>query len=190
MSKFKDFFSIPTEGIFTFFEDKYPEQFAELFHKTAEQMNVLVHAKYGERTMAGYVRPDNWETLIDTTICFNVENWLRVRKLMTEEYNPLQPFSKTTVRTGETSDNWESEKEKLSGKKSFNQPEFAFDQTEQNTDTKKQTRQDDWKETVESSDSKHTVAGTMRSEIELRKYEQQSAIVKRLVDELTLSIYE
>lgn len=189
--KFNELFTYEN-GIFTLFDKEYPQDFALLFGGglNAVQLNIMAVSRFGHRTLAHYVKEDTWEVLVSTYISTKMQDWLRTMEAMTAKYDVLQPYKETKSRTFSTTEDTDTSDEKLSGKKPFNEPDFSFDGKEQKTGSRSQNRTDtDETETVKSG-ARYTVAEYIREEIEVRRYNYQQDIIKQIVDEITVSVYE
>lgn len=188
--KFKELFT-GADGIFTVFEQKFPDEFSTIFGElTPQNLNILALGMYGNKVLFDYITEATWRDFVEPVISINLFNWVRLSEAMTAEYDVTMSYRSQHTKTGTESVEQENSTENLSATKPFNNENFDDGQRQQRTGKKSEDRTYNLTDTTTRSLGGKTVGEALEKEIEIRRYNLQRQIMSEIVSELTLSVYD
>lgn len=188
--KFKELFT-GTDGIFTVFEQSFPDAFNKIFGGIApQQLNTYVLGVCGNKVLCDYITADSWRSFVETTINMNLFNWERQTDAIKSEYNVALGDSVERKKTGtEGATNNETDTN-LYAKKPFNNENF--DDSERQSRAKQRGEERTYNLT--ETETKHLNGGyvteNVKREIAMRRLNLQRQIMLDIVNDITLSVYE
>lgn len=188
--KFKELFT-GTDGIFTVFEQSFPDAFNKIFGGIApRQLNTYVLGVCGNKVLCDYITADSWRTFVETTINMNLFNWERQTDAIKSEYNVALGDSVERKKTGTEGANNNETDTNLYAKKPFNNE--TFDDSERQARTKQRSEERTYNLT--ETETKHLNGGyvteNVKREIAMRRLNLQRQIMLDIVNDITLSVYE
>lgn len=188
--KFKELFT-GTDGIFTVFEQSFPDAFNKIFGGIApRQLNTYVLGVCGNKVLCDYITADSWRTFVETTINMNLFNWERQTDAIKSEYNVALGDSVERKKTGTEGANNNETDTNLYAKKPFNNE--TFDDSERQARTKQRGEERTYNLT--ETETKHLNGGyvteNVKREIAMRRLNLQRQIMLDIVNDITLSVYE
>ena len=188
--KFKELFT-GTDGIFTVFEQTFPDAFKQIFGEIApRQLNAYVLGACGNKVLCDYITADSWKSFVETTINMNLFNWERQTDAIKSEYNVAFGDSVERKKTGTEGADTNETDTNLYAKKPFNNENF--DDSERQSRAKQRGEERTYNLT--ETETKHLNGGyvteNIRKEIALRRLNLQRQIMLDIVNDITLSIYE
>ena len=188
--KFKELFT-GTDGIFTVFEQSFPDAFKKIFGEIApRQLNTYVLEVCGNKVLCDYITADSWRTFVETTINMNLFNWERQTDAIKSEYNVALGDSVERKKTGTEGADTNETDTNLYAKKPFNNENF--DDSERQARTKQRGEERTYNLT--ETETKHLNGGyvteNVKREIAMRRFNLQRQIMLDIVNDITLSVYE
>ena len=188
--KFKELFT-GTDGIFTVFEQTFPDAFKKIFGEIApRQLNTYVLGVCGNKVLCDYITADSWRTFVETTINMNLFNWERQTDAIKSEYNVALGDSVERKKTGTEGADTNETDTNLYAKKPFNNENF--DDSERQARTKQRGEERTYNLT--ETETKHLNGGyvteNVKREIAMRRLNLQRQIMLDIVNDITLSVYE
>ena len=188
--KFKELFT-GTDGIFTVFEQTFPDAFKKIFGEIApRQLNTYVLGVCGNKVLCDYITADSWRSFVETTINMNLFNWERQTDAIKSEYNVALGDSVERKKTGTEGANNNETDTNLYAKKPFNNE--TFDDSERQARTKQRGEERTYNLT--ETETKHLNGGyvteNVKREIAMRRLNLQRQIMLDIVNDITLSVYE
>lgn len=189
--KFNELFTTPTTGIFTVFSTDYPDEFKTLFGRlTAYNLNQRAIQRYGNRTLASYVNDTNYMDIVKTCIELNSYAWIKSKEALTTSGYNLTGHTITRSKTGGETFNRNDNGTNTTAKKPFNESTFNDEEKDARVNDTKESREYNLTDSANYADNGRTVIDSIQKEINLRKIRLQERIIRELVNELTLTIYE
>lgn len=188
--KFKELFT-GTDGIFTVFEQSFPDAFNKIFGGIApRQLNTYVLGVCGNKVLCDYITADSWRTFVETTISMNLFNWQRQTDAIKAEYNVALGDSVERKKTGTEGADTNETDTNLYAKKPFNNE--TFDDSERQARTKQRGEQRNYNltETETKRLNGGYVTENVKREIAMRRLNLQRQIMLDIVNDITLSVYE
>lgn len=188
--KFKELFT-GTDGIFTVFEQTFPDAFKHIFGEIApRQLNAYVLGVCGNKVLCDYITADSWRSFVETTINMNLFNWQRQTDAIKSEYNVALGDSVERKKTGTEGADTNETDTNLYAKKPFNNENF--DDSERQARTKQRGEERTYNLT--ETETKHLNGGyvteNVKREIAMRRLNLQRQIMLDIVNDITLSVYE
>ena len=188
--KFKELFT-GTDGIFTVFEQSFPDDFNKIFGGIApRQLNTYVLGVCGNKVLCDYITADSWRTFVETTINMNLFNWKRQTDAIKSEYNVALGDSVERKKTGTEGADTNETDTNLYAKKPFNNENF--DDSERQSRAKQ--RGEDKTYNLTETETKHLNGGyvteNVKREIAMRLLNLQRQLMLDIVNDITLSVYE
>ena len=188
--KFKELFT-GTDGIFTVFEQSFPDAFNKIFGGIApRQLNAYVLGACGNKVLCDYITADSWQSFVETTINMNLFNWERQIDAIKSEYNVALGDSVERKKTGTEGADTNETDTNLYAKKPFNNE--TFDDSERQARTKERGEERTYNLT--ETETKHLNGGyvteNVKREIAMRRLNLQRQIMLDIVNDITLSVYE
>lgn len=188
--KFSELFPSVSDGIFTVFGSEYATEFEAIFEGIdATDLNRVALALYGNKVVLGYVTAENWEMIIKTMIALHISGWEKAYETLQEEYSAITPVSRTKTKTGTQVDDIDDSNTNLSGNKPFN--EDTFKDTERQTQDKSRDATTTYNITeAVTASGPGAIQDSINKELALRMKSLQQQIMRSLVSEITLEVYE
>ena len=188
--KFKELFT-GTDGIFTVFEQSFPDAYQKIFGGIApRQLNNYVLGLCGNKVLCDYITADSWRTFVETTINMNLFNWERQTDAIKSEYNVALGDSVERKKTGTEGADTNETDTNLYAKKPFNNENF--DDSERQSRAKQ--RGDERTYNITETETKHLNGGyvteNVKREIVMRMLNLQRKIMLDIANDITLSVYE
>lgn len=188
--KFKELFT-GTDGIFTVFEQSFPDAFNKIFGGIApQQLNAYVLGACGNKVLCDYITADSWRSFVETTINMNLFNWERQTDAIKSQYNVALGDSVERKKTGTEGANNNETDTNLYAKKPFNNE--TFDDSERQSRAKQRSEERTYNLT--ETETKHLNGGyvteNVKREIAMRRLNLQRQIMLDIVNDITLSVYE
>lgn len=188
--KFKELFT-GTDGIFTVFEQTFPDAFKQIFGEIApRQLNAYVLGACGNKVLCDYITADSWRSFVETTINMNLFNWQRQTDAIKSEYNVALGDSVERKKTGTEGADTNETDTNLYAKKPFNNENF--DDSERQSRAKQRGEERTYNLT--ETETKHLNGGyvteNVKREIAMRRLNLQRQIMLDIVNDITLSVYE
>ena len=188
--KFKELFT-GTDGIFTVFEQSFPDAYQKIFGVTTSQdLNIYVLGMCGNKVLCDYITADSWRTFVETTIQMNLFNWVRQSEVLNAEYDVTLGDSVERKKTGTEGANTNETDTNLYAKKPFNNENF--DDSERQSRAKQRGEERTYNLT--ETETHHLNGGyateNIRKEIALRRLNLQRQIMSDIAGDITLSVYE
>lgn len=169
-------------GIMSIFNTYYPTQFAAIFeNQTPLNLDMYIYDFYGERILRNIVTLSNFDGLIKCFVGINVERWQRYITIINKMYNTAN-YKEIRQKSGTLET--ENENTRLTAEKAFNDNEFINDNKDTDNGIKLDTY--DLTETIEKTDN---ILQNSQNFLEFRKRNNIFAIIKEIVDYITLKIY-
>lgn len=188
--KFKELFT-GTDGIFTVFEQTFPDAYQQIFVGSAPQdLNIYVLGMCGNKVLCDYITADSWRTFVETTIKMNLFNWLRQSAVLNAEYDVTLGDSVERKKTGTEGFNTNETDTNLYAKKPFNNENFDDSERQANTKQRGEERTYNLTETETKHLNGGYVTENIKRELELRRLNLQRQIMSDIVNDITLSVYE
>ena len=188
--KFKELFT-GTDGIFTVFEQSFPDAYQKIFGGTTSQdLNIYVLGMCGNKVLCDYITADSWRTFVETTIQMNLFNWVRQSEVLNAAYDVTLGDSVERKKTGTEGFNTNETDTNLYAKKPFNNENF--DDSERQSRAKQRGEERTYNLT--ETETHHLNGGyateNIRKEIALRRLNLQRQIMSDIAGDITLSVYE
>lgn len=188
--KFKELFT-GTDGIFTVFEQSFPDAYQKIFGGTTSQdLNIYVLGMCGNKVLCDYITADSWRTFVETTIQMNLFNWVRQSEVLNAAYDVTLGDSVERKKTGTEGANTNETDTNLYAKKPFNNENF--DDSERQSRAKQRGEERTYNLT--ETETHHLNGGyateNIRKEIALRRLNLQRQIMSDIAGDITLSVYE
>lgn len=188
--KFKELFT-GADGIFTVFEQSFPDDFAKVFGETTPQnLNILALGMYGNKVLFDYITEDSWKTYVETVIATRLLNWVRLSDALTAEYDITTSYRSEHTKTGTEGVKSDNSSEIFNASKPFNNEDFDNKERQQRNGEKSEDRTYNLTDTTTRSVGGGSVAESLKKEIEIRHYNLQKQVMSEIVSELTLSVYD
>ena len=188
--KFKELFT-GTDGIFTVFEQSFPDAYQKIFGGTTSQdLNIYVLGMCGNKVLCDYITADSWRTFVETTIQMNLFNWVRQSEVLNAAYDVTLGDSVERKKTGTEGFDTNETDTNLYAKKPFNNENF--DDSERQSRAKQRGEERTYNLT--ETETHHLNGGyateNIRKEIALRRLNLQRQIMSDIAGDITLSVYE
>lgn len=193
MEKVKEYIT-SEKGFFKSFQASRGEDYTALLgNYNPKDLDLTLLILGGERYASPLIKRDNLEDVVTFILLNNLERWLKLKEILSLNYNVLNPYEhkKTTTqeKTGENINTFqESEKTAVHTFDSSEAIDKNLDTTE-NTD--KTTESENLKVVVETSGNNGNIPITqlINEEMKLRQTQLINVVVKDVLKEISLEIY-
>lgn len=201
MQKVKDI--LTTEN--SFFEvmlDEHADLYEELFNSVngvhventaADELDMMLLVNCGERYAAPLLVHHEMSKVVNFIVKKYGENWKRVKKAMTAEYDVLKPYNVESVTTGEktATNDTSSQSTDKTGVTTFDNEVATDNKVDTNENTVNIEQGENSKTTVVHSGNNGNIqiSSLIMNEIEVRKTSFISIVVNDIQSQVTLDIY-
>lgn len=194
MKKVKDFIEM-TEGLFyTFYQisqNDYIELFGDMPPDSLDfDFYNMCSQRYASPLLAN---SENNEQVVKILLMKYLEQWKRIKTVLTAEYDALTPYYKETTRNEDktgvsTSETSGKDKNSIYG---FNSDEASGKDESENENSNSTNSQDSTvlTEVTQGNNGNQTQADIIAKELEIRKMSFYNVVLNDCKEQLTLSIY-
>lgn len=189
--KLNEFFNTDRAIFTNVFEPNFPELYQTIFGTIDPNLlDSTLLMRYGNRTLALTFNNDNYKALINSVITINGDSWEKQAQAFNVSYNVAQGASVESEKTisGTTDDNSTGVDENQDI--TFNNSEYGNNERTNRTNTA--NRKSEQKETYRQSGNLggSNIIENVTQEVKLRQNNLRAQVIKELVNEITLQIYE
>lgn len=180
-----------TNGLFEkIFKPIFPTLYVSIFgNDDPKIIDRYLSTKYGNRTLFDAITNETANDIVISIITLKFDEWQRQVQVFNNEYDVLHPVSSKETVTYDNSVEETGNNNTIDLSKTFNDGDFGND-TKQQRDTTGNRHETGTKTNTKSGvPNSLPVSEIIQKEIDLRKNNFKTQVVKEIVNELTMDIY-